>query len=57
MIGTKAHQVIMGYQWIVTITGEWEHGYIVEVDERYKEQFELWGQPMTQYPFYSGVYR
>lgn len=57
MIGTKAHQIIMGYQWIVTVTGEWEQGYIVEVDERYKQQFESWGQPMTQYPFYSGVYR
>lgn len=57
MIGTKAHQVIFGYSWLVTVVGEWEYGYIVQIDERHHEQFDKWGAEYTQYPFYSGVYK
>jgi hypothetical protein len=39
------------------VIGVWKYGYIVEIDERHKEQFEKWGADLVQYPFFSGVYR
>ena len=57
MIGRQVHQVVFGYSWIAKVTGVWKYGYVVEIDERHKEQFEKWGADMVQYTFFSGVYR
>lgn len=57
MIGQDVHQVIFGYSWKAKVIGVWEHGYIVKVDDMYKDQFDAWGSDLVHYPFFSGVFK
>ena len=43
MIGRQVHQVVFGYSWIAKVIGVWKYGYVVEIDQRHKEQFEKLG--------------
>lgn len=57
MIGQNVHQVVFGYSWLAKVIDTWEHGYVVQIDDRHKEQFDKWGADMVQRLFHSGVYR